>query len=66
MTVYNFEMIETINEVAKKQNHIQNIMPRVVDEDSFLYESQLGGFDVENLGDLIDRVSKLKMSDLQV
>ncbi len=60
MTVYNFEMIETINEVAKKQNHIQNIMPRVVDEDSFLYESQLGGFVVENLGDLIDRVSKLK------
>jgi len=60
MTVYNFEMVERINEVAKKQNHIQDIMPRVVDEDSFLYGSQQGGFDVEDLRCFIDDVEKLK------
>ncbi|HQB31748.1 MAG TPA: alanine racemase [Erysipelotrichaceae bacterium] len=60
MTVYNFEMIEEINSIAKKQNHIQDIMPRVVDEDSFLYDSQQGGFDVAELSCLIDRVKELK------
>lgn len=60
MTVYNFEMVKKINEAAKKQNHIQDIMPRVVDEDSFLYGSQQGGFDVQDLGCLIDSISKLK------
>ena len=60
MTVYNFEMVKKINEVAKKQNHIQDIMPRVVDEDSFLYGSQQCGFDVQDLGCLIDSISKLK------
>ncbi len=34
-------------------------MPRVVDKDSFLYNSQQGGFDVEDLERLIDSVSKL-------
>ncbi|MGI6607691.1 MAG: alanine racemase [Erysipelotrichaceae bacterium] len=60
MTVYSFEMIEAINEIAEKQNHIQNIMPRVVDENSFLYDSQQGGFFVDSLGGLIDQISKLK------
>jgi predicted amino acid racemase len=60
MTVYNFEMIEKINEIAKKQNHIQDIMPRVVDKDSFLYDSQQGGFFVEDLPALIESVAELK------
>lgn len=60
MTVYNYEMIEKINAVAKKLNHIQDIMPRVVDENSFLYASQQGGFFVDELETLIDKVAKLE------
>ena len=40
MTVYSYEKIEQIDKVAKKLNKIQNIMLRVLEEDSTIYRER--------------------------
>ncbi len=60
MTVYSYEKIEQIDKVAKKLNKIQNIMLRVLEEDSIIYSGQSGGFYLNELEGLCMKVKKLK------
>ena len=60
MTVYSYEKIEQIDKVAKKLNKIQNIMLRVLEEDSTIYSGQSGGFYLNELEGLCMKIKKLK------
>lgn len=60
MTVYSYEKIEQIDKVAKKLNKIQNIMLRVLEEDSIIYSGQSGGFYLNELEGLCMKIKKLK------
>lgn len=60
MTVYSYEKVEQIDKVAKKLNKIQNIMLRVLDEDSIIYSGQSGGFYLNELEEFCMKIKKLK------
>lgn len=60
ITVYSFEKIEQINEICKKLNFKQKIVLRIVDEDSDLYEGQIGGFSSKELKELVEKIEKLE------
>ena len=59
VTVYSYEKILSINEVCKKHNIIQKLLIRLSDEDSKLYSGQVGGFNSNELLDLINKINKL-------
>lgn len=60
MTVYSYEKIEQIDKVAKKLNKVQNIMLRVLEEDSTIYSGQSGGFYLNELEGLCMKIKELK------
>ncbi|MBP3399708.1 MAG: alanine racemase [Erysipelotrichaceae bacterium] len=59
MTVYSFEKILEINEIAKELNLVQPLLIRVNDTDSALYSGQVGGFMISELKDLLAKIEKL-------
>ena len=60
MTVYSYEKIEQIHKIANKLNKIQDIMLRVLEEDSTVYSGQSGGFYLNELEGLCMKVKELK------
>lgn len=60
ITVYSLEKIIEIDKYAKKLNKIQDIMLRVLDSDSEIYEGQAGGFYIDNLSSLLLKIKDLK------
>lgn len=60
MTVYSYEKILEINQAAQEMDMIQPIMLRISDSDSEFYSGQVGGFMVDELEALIDRIEMLK------
>ena len=59
MTVYSFEKILEINEIAKELNLVQPLLIRVNDTDSALYSGQVGGFMISEWNDLLAKIEKL-------
>lgn len=59
MTVYSYEKILEINEIAKELGLVQPLLIRVNDTDSHLYSGQVGGFLVSELEELIKKIEKL-------
>ena len=59
MTVYSYEKILEINEIAKELNLVQPLLIRVNDTDSALYSGQVGGFMISELKDLLNKIETL-------
>ena len=60
VTVYSYDKILKINEIARKHNIVQKLLIRLSDEDSLLYAGQEAGFHSDELGNLIDKINKLE------
>ena len=65
VTVYSYEKIEKINEVCKKNGLVQMLMIRLNDDDSDVYSGQVGGFKINELQSLIDKVNKLENVEIK-
>lgn len=59
ITVYSIEKAKEINEVSKSLGIVQNIMIRVLEEDSEIYSGQKGGVYISQLPDFANEVKKL-------
>ncbi len=59
MTVYSYEKILEINEIAKELNLVQPLLIRVNDTDSALYSGQVGGFMIAELEELLAKIETL-------
>lgn len=69
MTVYSYDKIVEINEIAKELGVVQPLLIRVNDTDSHLYSGQVGGFFVSELEELIKKIetlSNVKLGGLTV
>lgn len=64
MTVYSYDKIVEINEIAKELNVKQALLLRVNDYDSVLYSGQVGGFMISELEDLIKKIEGLSHVEL--
>ena len=60
MTVYSYEKIHEINEIAKELNVVQPLLLRVNDVDSVPYSGQIGGFMISELEELIHHIESLE------
>ncbi len=60
ITVFSLHKIKEINEVASRQNKIQNIFLRICGENDTFYPGQIGGFKLEELAVLISQVRNLQ------
>lgn len=60
ITVYSLEKIKEIDEVAKKYGKVQDIMLRVLENDSRIYSGQSGGFYLDDVKNVAEEVLKLK------
>lgn len=60
ITVYSYDKILQINEVAKKYNYMQKVLIRLSDEDSNLYSGQEAGINTKDLNNLLDKIEKLE------
>ena len=65
VTVYSYEKIERINEICKKNGLVQKLMIRLNDDDSDVYSGQVGGFKINELQSLIDKVNKLENVEIK-
>lgn len=59
-TLYSYEAIEEVNNVASKLGIVQNIMLRVIDNDSSIYKGQEAGIYLSDLKDFANRIKKFK------
>ena len=59
ITVYSYEMIEEISKISKSLNIVQDIMLRMVDENSEIYCGQEAGFSFEDVENLLPKILKL-------
>ena len=59
MTVYSYEKILEINEIAKELDMVQPLLIRVNDTDSALYSGQVGGFLISELEELLNKIEAL-------
>ncbi|MBR5005326.1 MAG: YhfX family PLP-dependent enzyme [Erysipelotrichaceae bacterium] len=59
MTVYSYEKILEINEIAKELDMVQPLLIRVNDTDSALYSGQVGGFLISELEELLNKIETL-------
>jgi len=60
ITVYSYEKLELINEIAKKNNKVQKVMLRVVDDKSSIYAGQESGFFPKEIISMISKIKGLK------
>lgn len=56
ITVYSIEMVSMINDVCKDFDYKQNIILRIVDEDSDIYPGQVGGFSSLSLSSVVKEI----------
>lgn len=64
ITVYSIEKIKEINESAKKNNKIQDIMLRVLERDSKIYSGQSGGIYIDEIEGLLKEI--LLLSNIKI
>lgn len=60
ITVYSYEKAEKISEISERLNKIQDIMIKVVDDNSSIYPGQESGFEIKNLETEIEKLLNLK------
>ena len=60
VTVFSLEMLNKINEAAKKSGKIQNILLKVIEPTDEIYEGQFGGFHLDELENLANASKTLK------
>lgn len=60
ITVYSYDKILQINDMASKYHRIQKLLIRLSDEDSNLYSGQEAGFNTKELSSLLDKIEKLE------
>ncbi len=60
ITCYTIEKIRKIGEIARKLGKIQKILLRIVGQEDIIYNGQEGGFPLTNLGEVIDKIKKIK------
>lgn len=60
MTVYSLKKAEQISKLTLKENRVQSIMLRIYSDNSFNYTGQIGGFDLRNIDQIIEKIIKLK------
>lgn len=65
ITVYSFEKIIEIDNVAKELNLKQNIMLKVYDDKDIMYSGQLAGFHLNTLESLVKEI-KSKCSNIKI
>ncbi len=59
VTVYSYDKILEVNEVAKELGIVQPLLIRITDDDAELYSGQVAGFSSEELKDLIVKIETL-------
>ena len=59
VTVYSYDKILEVNEVAKELGIVQPLLIRITDDDAELYSGQVAGFSSEELKDLIVKIEAL-------
>ncbi|WP_288862786.1 alanine racemase [uncultured Sneathia sp.] len=60
ITVYSYDMIKEISNIALSLNKTQDIMLRILDENSEIYPGQEAGFSVNEVKELIPKLKNLK------
>lgn len=60
ITVYSYDMIKEISNIALSLNKTQDIMLRILDENSEIYPGQEAGFSVNEVKELIPKLKYLK------
>lgn len=55
ITVYSYEKIVRIEEIAKKHNLVQPILLRVYNDDDHIYSGQTAGFHIHKLTELLEK-----------
>jgi predicted amino acid racemase len=60
ITVYSYEKVALINEIAKKLNINQKIIVKVLNDTCLVYDGQQGGFDIDELQLIVEQTSLLK------
>lgn len=60
ITVYSYDMIKEISNIALSLNKTQDIMLRILDENSEIYHGQEAGFSVNEVKELIPKLKDLK------
>ena len=60
ITVYSYEKAEEISEIALELGKVQDIMLKVVDENSSIYPGQESGFEIEGIEEEIRKLLSLK------
>lgn len=60
ITVYSYDMIKEISNIALSLNKTQDIMLRILDENSEIYPGQEAGFSVNEIKELIPKLKDLK------
>lgn len=60
ITVYSYDMIKEISNIALSLNKTQDIMLRILDENSEIYPGQEAGFSVNEVKELIPKLKDLK------
>ncbi|GEK91002.1 YhfX family PLP-dependent enzyme [Alkalibacterium kapii] len=64
ITVYSVEKLRQINAVAEELNMKQKIMLRVIDEGDALYPGQYGGFQLDELNEIMDVLKSFAHCDI--
>ena len=59
VTVYSYDKILEVNEVAKELGIVQPLLIRITDDDAELYSGQVAGFSSEEFKDLIVKIETL-------
>lgn len=60
ITVYSYEMMEKISNYCEKIGKVQDIMLRIVENNSNIYEGQEAGFSCDEVKEILDKIKKLK------
>lgn len=58
ITVYSYEKIKRIQEIAEKYHLVQSILLRVYDDNDHIYSGQTAGFHIQKLTKLLERIKE--------
>lgn len=60
ITVYSLEVIEEISKIALEEDKVQDIMLKIISNDSSIYPGQESGFTLEDIKKILNRIINLK------
>ncbi len=65
ITVYSLEMLNKIDEIAKRLGKKQDVLIRIVSDEDQLYPGQYGGFKIEELIDQLPEIKKYQSAQVK-